>query len=375
MDAGSRCCLKTPVRSLAGLFIVIVSLAALSGCDKADPPGVVLYVSADEHIAREVIQKFEQQSGIVVNMVGDTEARKTTGLVQRLQSEASQPQADVFWSSEVFMTIDLAEEGLLAPFESPKVAEWPMQWRDAERRWYGIAARARVIVYSPDRVPADMIPKTWMDLTQSRFKDRIVMADPRFGTTGGHLGAMKLHWDREVIPGYFNAWLEGLAENNIRLLPSGNAGVVEAVARGEADVGMTDTDDLWAAQARGLKVELVYARHSSDAEEPEAGTLLIPNTVAMVKGGPNPERARQLMEFLLSEQVERLLAESDSRNVPLRPELASLFPDLRVPDPLRIDFKLAADLRGNAVRSAMQILDGRAGQAEPATSQPTEQPE
>jgi len=361
------------VRIITGVFCSVVSSIVLFGCDKP-APSVVLFVSADEHIAREVIAEFEKQSGIVVNMVGDTEARKTTGLVQRIRGEASKPQADVFWSSEVFMTIDMAEEGLLEPFESPTVSQWQEQWRDKEHRWHGIAGRARVIVYSPDRIPPDQAPKTWMDLTQSRFKDRIVIADPRFGTTGGHLGAMKLYWDQEVVPGYFNAWLEGLAENNIRLLPSGNAGVVEAVARGEADVGMTDTDDVWAAQARGLNVEMVYARHSVESDEPGAGTLLIPNTVAMIKGGPNPDRARQLMEFLLSEEVERLLAESVSHNVPLRQELVPKYPKLAVPDPLRIDFTIAADMRGNAVRSAMRILADRSADSDDSTTSPAASP-
>ena len=75
------------------------------------------------------------------------------------------------------------------------------------------------------------------------------MADPRFGTTGGHLAAMKAYWTSIMGAAYYTAFLEGLAANNVRLLPSGNAGVVRAVADGEADLGLTDTDDVWAAQA------------------------------------------------------------------------------------------------------------------------------
>src|SRR5690606_30233433 len=206
------------------------------------------------------------------------------------------------------------------PYSSEITTDWPGP-QDTENRWYGFASRARVIVYPTDRLKPEDLPRTWMELAQDRWKGRIAMADPRFGTTLGHLGAMKAYWDRSVSPGFYRAWLEGLAANDILVLPSGNAGVVRAVASGEVDIGMTDTDDVWAAQRTGAKVDLVYPGHALEGER-GTGTLLIPNTVARIKGGPNPDRARILIDFLLSEEVERILAESDSHNVPVRPELA-----------------------------------------------------
>ena len=81
-------------------------LISATGCGQHEAPdSVVVYVSADDHIARLLIQRFEDQHGIDVRMVGDTEAKKTTGLVQRLRQEQDNPQADVFWSSEIFMTM------------------------------------------------------------------------------------------------------------------------------------------------------------------------------------------------------------------------------------------------------------------------------
>ncbi|MCI0363971.1 MAG: extracellular solute-binding protein [Phycisphaerales bacterium] len=338
---------------------LVPAVVFLVGCGGQEPSTVVLYVSADEHIARQVIGQFEKQTGVQVLMVGDTEAKKSTGLVDRLRSEMDRPQADVFWSSEIFMTIDLAEDGVLGEFKSDSTAGWPDRYRDPQHRWCGFAARARVIVYAPDRVPEAEAPQTWMALRDQRFRDRIAMADPRFGTTGGHLGAMKAYWDQHIMPGYYAAFIEALAANNARLLPSGNAGVVEAVASGEADVGLTDSDDVWAAQARGLNVRLVYPAHDVDASGQGGGTLLIPNTVALVKGGPHPEQARRLIEFLLSEQVERMLAESVSHNIPLRPGLAQRYSDYVVPDPLVVDYRAAAKARPAAIKAAMHWLDPR----------------
>jgi iron(III) transport system substrate-binding protein len=343
-----------------------VALFASIGCTPAAPaaPEVVVYVSADDHVARLVIDAFENETGISVRMVGDTEAKKTTGLVQRLRAEHDNPQADVFWSSEIFQTIALANDGVLAPHTSEATKDWPAIFRGPEDRWYGFAGRARVIVYAPDRVDENEVPQTWQDLADDAFKGRVVMADPRFGTTGGHLGAMKEYWDRMLYPGYYErTFLPALADNDVRLLPSGNAGVVRAVISGEADIGATDTDDVWAALAQGYEVAMVYPRHHPEDDVPGGGTLLIPNTVGLVAGGPNPESAGRFIDFMLSAKVEQILAESDSRNTPLRPGLAMSYPSLIVPNPLHVDYHAAAAQRQRAVELAMQHLsDARAGE-------------
>jgi iron(III) transport system substrate-binding protein len=343
---------------LYGVIAAAAFLAVLAGCRRDAQPSVVLYVSADEYIARQVAAAFERETGIRVRFTGDTEAKKTTGLVERLRAErlAERPQADVFWSSEIFMTIDLAEEGVFEPHHSDAAADWPAEFRDPEGLWYGFAARARVIAYAPDRLAPEDVPETWMDLAREPLAGRVVMADPRFGTTGGHLGAMKAYWDVEFEPGVYSAWLQGLAANGTRILASGNAGVVRAILAGEADLGMTDTDDVWAAHAQGHELAMVYARHVAPPGATGRGTLLIPNTVARVRGGPNPRTAGVLIDYLLSERVERLLAESVSGNTPLRPELAEEFPGREIPDPLRVDYGRAARERIAAVEEAMSML-------------------
>ncbi len=326
MDKGLRC---------GGRGAALAACALVAGCG-AESPRAVLYVSADDHVTRPVVRAFEEETGIRVQVVPDTEEMKTTGLANRLIAERDNPQADVYWSSEIFNTVRLAEAGVVEP------------WRE-------FAARARVVVYSPKRLAEADVPRTWMDLTRPRFRGRIVIADPRFGTTGGHLAAMKAYWSRTGGAGYYEAFLMGLADNEVRMLPGGNAAVVRAVAEGEADLGLTDTDDVWAAQARGLAVELVYPRHDLEGAK-GGGTLLIPNTAALVRGGPNPAAAARLVDFLASERVERMLAESGAHNVPLRPDVAAQFPQYAVPDPLDVDYERAAALMPQAIEQAMRYL-------------------
>lgn len=334
----------------------LTSLLALPACMGGGEDDVVLYVSADSYVAEAVIDRFEETTGLSVAVVGDTEGTKTTGLAERLRAEADNPRADVFWSSECFMMIQLSEEGVLAPYESDAMQDWPGP-RDSEGLWYGFAERARVIVYAPDRVSEDELPQTWSALSQQPYRDRIVMADPRFGTTRGHLGAIMWYFRREfgTDDGY-DAWLQGLAANNVRLLTSGNAGVVRAVASGEADFGLTDTDDVWAARRSGMNVDLIYPAHGLPGES-STGTLLIPNTVARIRGGPNPDAAAELIDFLLSAEVERILAESDSHNIPVRDEVAAEYSEYAVEHRLAVDYTEAAALMDEAVSRAMNVLD------------------
>jgi iron(III) transport system substrate-binding protein len=299
----------------------------------------------DQAVAEPIIAVFEQQSGIKVKARFDTEASKTVGLVQRIRSEASSPIADVFWSGEVFYTIRLAREGLLAAYHGESTNGWPKTFADPQGRWYGFALRARVIAYNTKRVLAEQAPRRLEDLLDSNWKGRLVMASPEFGTTGGDVASWFVHYGqaraREI--------LQGLRTNGIRLV-SGNSTAVRMVATGQADVCFTDTDDVYAAQRNGWPVAMNYL------DQDGRGPLAIPNTAAVIAGAPHPNEARVLMEFLLSEQLEEMLAASDSHNCPIHPAVAQEFQRYAIAQPLEIDYEKVADELPKSIEIAREIL-------------------
>jgi iron(III) transport system substrate-binding protein len=364
------CCSAVDAKrsTLAILVLALLAPTWMTAC--SEQPSVVVYVSADESVARPILAAFEARTGIRVDPVFDTEATKTTGLANRLREERNRPRADLFWSSENVQTIRLAEEGVLAEAHSPALDAWPADAKDPSSRWFAFAARARVIVYSTERVPERDRPTTWMELVQDRWAGRVAMADPRFGTTRTHMGVLASVWERRMMPGYFDAWLQGLRENRVALLTSGNGGVVEAIAEGQFDIGMTDTDDVWGAQRRGLKVDLIYPRHALASDEPKGGTLLIPNTCALVARPVGDDgdgsAALQLLEYLLSPEVERALLASDSRNIPLGPALATEAAAVLPPDALEVDWSKAAAASDAAADRAARVLHD-ARDAKPAS--------
>ncbi len=347
---------------LCRIVAVLVAMLTL-GAVRADAAGgaaVTMYVSADEQIVRPVVAAFEAETGLKVRVVGDTEATKALGLAQRLRSERGSPRADVFWNSEAFLTASLAREGLFAPLGAEEVRGWRADLTGEGGLWHGFGMRARVLIFNTRRVSAEEAPREVHGLLSTRFAGKVAMARPQFGTTRGHMSALVAWWGEDAA----RAWMKGMKANGLRLV-DGNSAVVRAVAQGEADVGITDTDDAAAAERNGWPVGMVFLRHDLPADAAGAhrgalriGAMLIPNTVALVAGGPNEAGGRRLAAFLLSERVERLLAESESRNIPARAGLAEQFRALAPPDPAPIEIEKVEASMHRAMRLAREELGG-----------------
>ena len=300
-------------RIIAGLIVLIMSTTfSFMACDGNDSNGtVVVYTSLDQPFSEPILNEFESRTGIEVKAVYDVEAAKTTGLANRLIAEKNRPQADVFWSSEYAQTLLLKEKGVLTPYDSPSAKEIPAQYRDSENYWTGFAARARVIIVNTELVPESEYPKSIFDLLDLKWKDEAGIANPLFGTTATHAAALFAYLGVNDARAYF----EGLLDNDIHVV-DGNSVVRDMVVSGELKIGLTDTDDAYAAVARGEPVKLIFPDQNG------LGTLLIPNTVALIQDGPHPEAAKQFIDFLLSPETEERLAFSTSRQIPVRESVA-----------------------------------------------------
>src|SRR5262245_57240084 len=82
------------------LVSIVVALIAMLGCRSTRQNAVTIYVSEDQVFSEPILREFERESGIKVNAVFDTEEAKSTGVMNRLLAEKSNPQADVYWANE-----------------------------------------------------------------------------------------------------------------------------------------------------------------------------------------------------------------------------------------------------------------------------------
>ncbi len=325
-----------------GVFFLLVLAAC--GCDARPVPRVVVYTSVDQVFAEALFARFQAETGIRVEAVFDSEAGKTTGLVQRLIREKQRPRADVWLSSEVFGTLHLADEGVLVPGADPP-DDIPPAWTARDGTWRGFAARCRVLAFDPERVPPERRPRTWADCTPQRLGGPVAVANPQFGTTRGHVAALFA----ELGGAAATALLQELRDGDV-LIADGNSQAVRLVESGQAVACWTDTDDVWVARRRGARLEVLYPKLA-----PDAGPLWIPCSAGLVAGGPHPDTARRLLDYLAGSEVERALAESDSRNVPLRADLRQAVGH-DGPAPEAHDFAAIAAAVPEAMRAARDIL-------------------
>jgi iron(III) transport system substrate-binding protein len=170
-----------------------------------------------------------------------------------------------------------------------------------------------VVVYNTRHVPADEAPRSIFDLTDPQWRGKVAVADPQFGTTRTHVAALFA----ELGPKRAQEWLRGLLANQVRIV-DGNAMVKNLVARAHPDaspvyVGLTDTDDVLAGQAAGEPIAMIYPDQDS------IGTLVVPSTVCLVRGGPNHQAGRRLFDYLVSFEVEATLASPGTGYLPGRP--------------------------------------------------------
>lgn len=308
--------------------VLALAGAGLNGCSSTDAgQRVVAYCSVDADVARPLFDKFTKLSDVQVDAVFDTEATKTTGLVNRILGEKSRPGADVWWSSEPFGAIRLARAGVLDRFECAHEKDfargWPKSLRASDGTWYGCARRQRVLVYNTKNVPGAEAPKSPGELASTRWMGRIGLARPQFGSTRGQMAALLMaHGEAE-----FSRWLSALKANRVRLY-DGNAGVVRAAAHGEIFVGLTDNDDVASGKENAWGVEMIAAS-SELAEHASAGTsstgeafparaMQVPCTVALVKNGPNRAGGARLANFLLSRECDDAMTASVFQTFPVR---------------------------------------------------------
>ncbi len=316
-------------------LLVCVSGLLLGGCLKSQPHEVIVYSALDGEFSEPVLQQYQRERGVAVRASYDVESTKTVGLVTRIVREQRHPRCDVFWNNEILHTLRLESLGLLEAYSSPIAIHLPANYRSIDGYWHGMAARARVLIVNTDLVSGDQRPDSIEDLIDSKWKGRIGIAKPLFGTTATHASVLFSLWGKDRAEEFFRQ-----VKQNTRVM-SGNKQVALSVASGELAFGLTDTDDAIIEKEAGHPVVIVYP----DQRDGQMGTLFIPNTLCMIKGCPHPEAARELIDYLLNPDVERQLAAGPSAQFPVNPAVAErsrAAPDqrLRWAD---VDFRAAAE--------------------------------
>ncbi len=277
-------------------FVLAAILLALVGHAYAGE--VVLYSSNSVEAINTVVDEFNKKyPTIKVSPV-----RGSTGaMMQRIKAEAANPRADIFWSGG-FPALGAYRE-YFAPYRSLESAGVAANFRGPDDLWLGTNAHVMVIMVNSRALKSDPVPRTWSDLADPRWKDRLVIGDPeKTSSSYATLWGIGETLGREP--------LKGIARN--ATIVSTASQVYEGVAKGEFAVGMTME---YAAQeyvAGGQKeIQIVY---------PSEGTFIAPEGMALVKGSKNPDEAKKFFDFLAARPTQEMLAQKFFRR-PVRDDI------------------------------------------------------
>lgn len=327
----------------SGFAVGLLALVWFAGCGRAPDDRVVVYCAQDEEFATGVFSDFETSAKLTVAAKFDTEANKSVSLATELEAEAGRPRCDVHWNNEILGTIRLARKGVYEPYSSPAAAPYPAWSKATDGTWQAFASRARVLIVNTNLVPEADRPKSLFDLTDPKWKGRLAIAKPQFGTTATQAACLFEVLGADAAMAFYR----GLKANGVAVVP-GNKQVATGVSEGKFAVGLTDTDDALVELNAGKPVAVIYPDRDGHPAHPRMGVLYIPNTVALVKGGPNPTGGKRLIDSLLSDETESKLAEGGGFQIPLNPGVkAKTHASLLTPTackPMVVDFNKAADL-------------------------------
>lgn len=287
-----------------GVVACLTALVAASCARSDDDSRVVVYSSVDRVFAEPVLKRASEVLGIEVVGVYDTEEAKGTGLVARIVAKKDDPDGDLFWSGDPARAEQVKLAGATTPLPDSLAGRVAPEYRDGDSHWIGFSARMRVLLVNDGLAGGGVPPLSILQLADPEIAPRVALANPAFGTTSYHLAALAETLGEEAALD----WLGALAKNGARFVAS-NGEVKRMVVDGRAAFGLTDSDDAAEAIASGAKVSVALLDQIGYGQEP-LGTLVLPNTLSMLAGGPNPAGASRVAEFLLSQEVATMLAKS-----------------------------------------------------------------
>src|SRR6266403_1985806 len=297
--------LQRIMRRRIGFFAILALIAILTSCRATSSKTVVIYVSEDQVFSEPILKDFERDTGIAVKSVFDTEESKSTGVMNRLIAEKDNPQADVYWANEPVRADALKQRGVSTPYVSGSAEGIADQFKDPDHYWTGFSARARVLLVN---ARSTIKPAGIMAYTEPSAKGRTAIANPLFGTTTDYVAALFTIWGDDRAKTFMN----DIKNNGVKMTTS-NGESTDFVATGQVDFSLVDTDDAVNTKKQGKPVEIVYP----DQEPNGLGALILPNAVALIKGGPHAENGKRLIDYLLSNETERKLAFADCAQIPL----------------------------------------------------------
>lgn len=272
---------------------------------------VNVYSYRQPFLIEPLLEAFTNETGIKTNVIFASK-----GLGERIAAEGRSSAADVLLTVDIGRLDGAKQLGISQPVSSEVVnANVPAEFRDPEGHWVGLTNRARVIYSSKDRVDQESI--TYEELADPKWKGRICTRSGQHVYTIGLVASMIAHHGEEKT----EEWLTAVRDNLARKPTGNDRAQVKAIFAGECDVALGNTYYMGLMQTNEKEPE--------QKEWAESVRILFPNNdergshvnlagVVLIKDAPNEENAVKLIEFLSSDDAQKIYAETN-HEYPVKP--------------------------------------------------------
>src|SRR4051794_4248240 len=266
-----------------------------SSADSVSGEGLVIYSGRNKELVGPIIERFEEESGINVEVrYGDT-----AELAATLLEEGQNSPADIFFAQDAGALGAVSDKGLLRPLPQDALELVKERFKDPNGRWEGVSGRARVVAYNTEALSEEDLPNSILDFTDPKWQGKIGWA-PTNGSFQAFVTALRLIEGEDIA----REWLEGIKANDPRVYEN-NLAILEGVASGEIEVGFVNHYYLFQLQKeRGGDVPArnYYLKNG------DPGALVNVAGMGILNTTDNAAEAEQFLNFMLSEEAQEYFA-------------------------------------------------------------------
>ena len=281
-------------RKTAVVAVALLLALATAGCSSSRD-AMTIYSGRTQNLIGPLLERFNKETGIAI----DVKYGDSAELALLLDEEGDRTPADVFLSQSPGATGFLSGKGRLGQLDAATLDKVDARFRNADGRWVGISGRQRVLVYNSEQVAEADLPDSVLELTDGRFAGKVAVA-PSNGSFQDFVTAMRQLEGEEATA----TWLKELAANEARTYANNNA-IVEAVSRGEVEMGLVNHYYNYRFQQESPGTP---SRNHSFAGD-DVGALVIPSTASVLAGTDKTEEATRVLNFLLSAEAQRYFSD------------------------------------------------------------------
>ena len=266
--------------------VLLVALATLAGCGDGRQP-LLVYSPHGKEMLQEYEAAFEAGHPTVDVQWIDLGSQE---VYDRIAGERANPQASVWWGAPQTLFMRAAADGLLQPFTPSWADAVPASARDAQGRWWGTYLTPEGLLYNTAAVDSAAVPADWDALLDPQWRGRVLIRSPlESGTMRTIWGALILR-QPTVEEGY--RWLARLDENT-KGYAANPTQLYLQIARGEADLTLWNLPDTY------LQAQTQPFGFSA----PASGVPVLVDAVGIPAGAPQPELAREFVEFVTTREA------------------------------------------------------------------------